>query len=366
MFEEIVEFAGLQAFIDSPVKVYSSGMYVRLGFAVAVHVDPDILMIDEVIAVGDEEFQRRCFDHLFKLRRSGVTIVIVSHMLSIMQTMCDRVAWLDHGVMQGIGAPADMVRGYLGQVDDAEERRLSEHEGHEVTTPGGTSPARKSRDRDHALRGARTRRCSGPDAGVGESDDLPHPLRHARAGAPAEVRRRLPDRGRRPDLPPHDGRRRHPHRNGLGRGPRRLRGRLRCRSSKVCSSSASGSPTNARCTPTTTSIRPTSCGCARTAAPRSAGSSGSAGVGRARCPTGRASCSGDTRAAGSDARPATHTSVHGHRPGRHRRAVGGRVRHPPAPTGPAACRRVRAPRDPTGRRCAGRAVRDAGAVRRST
>ena len=139
VFDEIVEFAGLQAFIDSPVKVYSSGMYVRLGFAVAVHVDPHILMIDEVIAVGDEEFQRRCFDHLFKLRRSGVTIVIVSHMLSIMQTMCDRVAWLDHGVMQGIGAPADMVRGYLGQVDDAEEQRLSEHEGHEVTEASGAS-----------------------------------------------------------------------------------------------------------------------------------------------------------------------------------------------------------------------------------
>jgi ABC-type polysaccharide/polyol phosphate transport system ATPase subunit len=134
IFDEIVEFAGLQSFIDSPVKVYSSGMWVRLGFAVAVHVRPDILMIDEIIAVGDEEFQRRCFDHLFKLRRDdGVTIVLVSHMLSIMQTMCDRVAWLDHGELQGIGSSNDMVRAYLGSVDDAEAERLADHEGHEVT-----------------------------------------------------------------------------------------------------------------------------------------------------------------------------------------------------------------------------------------
>jgi ABC-type polysaccharide/polyol phosphate transport system ATPase subunit len=140
IFDEIVEFAGLQSFIDSPVKVYSSGMWVRLGFAVSVHVRPDILMIDEIIAVGDEEFQRRCFDHLFKLRRDeGVTIVLVSHILSTMQTMCDQVAWLDHGRLQGIGSAGDMIRAYLGQVDDAEEQRLSEHGGHEVTEAEGAS-----------------------------------------------------------------------------------------------------------------------------------------------------------------------------------------------------------------------------------
>ena len=145
VFDEIVEFAGLQPFIDSPVKVYSSGMYVRLGFSVAVHVRPEILMIDEIIAVGDEEFQRRCFDHLYKLRREGLTIVMVSHMLPIMQSMCDRVAWLDHGVLQGIGRPVEMVRGYLGQVDDAEERRLSDHDGHDVTDAEG-APRHGSRE----------------------------------------------------------------------------------------------------------------------------------------------------------------------------------------------------------------------------
>ena len=79
VFDEIVDFAGVGDFIDSPVKIYSSGMYVRLGFSVAVHVDPEILIIDEVIAVGDQEFQRRCFDHLYELRRSGLTIFVGSH-----------------------------------------------------------------------------------------------------------------------------------------------------------------------------------------------------------------------------------------------------------------------------------------------
>ncbi len=98
--------AGSSEFIDTPVKVYSSGMYVRLGFSIAVNLDPEILIIDEIIAVGDEEFQRRCFDHLYELRKRGVTIVFVSHSLPLVQTLCDRVAWLDHGqaARRGTGA----------------------------------------------------------------------------------------------------------------------------------------------------------------------------------------------------------------------------------------------------------------------
>ncbi|HBX79404.1 MAG TPA: ABC transporter ATP-binding protein, partial [Acidimicrobiaceae bacterium] len=102
-FDEIVEFAGVEQFIDSPVKVYSSGMYVRLGFSVAVHVKPEILIIDEVIAVGDEQFQRKCFDHLYGLRRDGVTIVVVTHGMGTVETMCDGAAWLDHGKLQMAG-----------------------------------------------------------------------------------------------------------------------------------------------------------------------------------------------------------------------------------------------------------------------
>jgi lipopolysaccharide transport system ATP-binding protein len=122
--DEIIDFAGLGEFIDSPVKVYSSGMYVRLGFAVAVHVDPDILIIDEVIAVGDEEFQRQCFDHLYKLRNSGVTIVLVSHSLAMVQTICDRAAWFDHGQLQYVGEAGDVVHHYLDRVNVAEAERI--------------------------------------------------------------------------------------------------------------------------------------------------------------------------------------------------------------------------------------------------
>lgn len=123
VLDDIVAFSGLAEFIDSPVKHYSSGMYVRLGFAIAVHVKPDILMIDEVIAVGDEEFQRRCYDHIFKLRRQGVTIVMVSHSAPLMEQMCDELAWLDHGRLKQVGTPADVVRSYLDVVNIAENER---------------------------------------------------------------------------------------------------------------------------------------------------------------------------------------------------------------------------------------------------
>lgn len=118
--DEIVEFSGLGSFIDAPVKVYSSGMYVRLGFAIAVNLDPEILIIDEVIAVGDEEFQRRCFDHLYALRRRGVTIVFVSHSMSIVQTLCDQVAWLDHGRLRQVGGALEVADAYLADVNARE------------------------------------------------------------------------------------------------------------------------------------------------------------------------------------------------------------------------------------------------------
>jgi ABC-type polysaccharide/polyol phosphate transport system ATPase subunit len=126
--DEIVEFAGLGEFIDTPVKIYSSGMFVRLGFSVAVHVDPDILIIDEVIAVGDEDFQRRCFDHLYRLRSNGSTIVMVTHSLNLVQQMCDNAAWLDHGELKALGAAPDVVHDYLDQVNVVEAERIESHE----------------------------------------------------------------------------------------------------------------------------------------------------------------------------------------------------------------------------------------------
>ena len=115
--EQIIEFAGLEEFIDSPVKIYSSGMYVRLGFAVAVHVDPEVLIVDEVVAVGDEEFQLRCFSHLESLRAQGVTIVLVSHDLGMLRANCDQMAWLNRGLLAAAGDPQDVVNAYLDTID---------------------------------------------------------------------------------------------------------------------------------------------------------------------------------------------------------------------------------------------------------
>jgi len=118
--ETIIDFSGLREFIDDPVKHYSSGMYVRLGFSVAVHMRPDVLLVDEVLAVGDEEFQRKCFDHLYTLRREGRTIIVVSHGLGQLEGLCDEVAWLDHGEVQEIGPATDTISAYLQQVNAAE------------------------------------------------------------------------------------------------------------------------------------------------------------------------------------------------------------------------------------------------------
>src|SRR5437764_4395050 len=94
-FDQIVEFSGIEKFIDTQVKFYSSGMYVRLAFSVAIHVDPEILLIDEVLAVGDEAFQRKCLDKIKTFQREGRTIVFVTHGLDLVREMCDRVILLD-------------------------------------------------------------------------------------------------------------------------------------------------------------------------------------------------------------------------------------------------------------------------------
>jgi lipopolysaccharide transport system ATP-binding protein len=124
--DRIIEFSGLGDFVDTPVKVYSSGMYVRLGFSIAVNLDPEILVIDEIIAVGDEEFQRRCFDHLFELRRRGVTIVFVTHSMALVQSLCDTAAWLDHGRLRQVGPAAAVAGAYLREVNQAENDAVAE------------------------------------------------------------------------------------------------------------------------------------------------------------------------------------------------------------------------------------------------
>ncbi len=116
-FDSIVEFSELAPFIDNQVKNYSSGMYVRLGFAVAVHIDPDILLVDEVLAVGDEAFQRKCLDRIEQFQREGRTILFVSHALDLVEQICHRTVVLDHGATAFAGDPAfatGTLRGILG------------------------------------------------------------------------------------------------------------------------------------------------------------------------------------------------------------------------------------------------------------
>lgn len=115
-FDDIVDFSGLHSFIDSPVKTYSSGMYVRLAFAVAINVDPRLLIIDEILAVGDVTFQQRCLEKFVEFRNEGRTIVLVTHAMNTVKDMCDRAIWLSHGVVTGEGDPSELVEQYTEQM----------------------------------------------------------------------------------------------------------------------------------------------------------------------------------------------------------------------------------------------------------
>jgi ABC-type polysaccharide/polyol phosphate transport system ATPase subunit len=124
-FDDIVDFAELRDFIDAPVKTYSSGMYMRLGFAVAINVDPDVLLIDEVLAVGDESFTHKCLDKFADFRRRGKTILLVTHSLNLVEKFCDEVLWLDSGRIRGEGDPRRVVSAYITDVAKAEEKTLA-------------------------------------------------------------------------------------------------------------------------------------------------------------------------------------------------------------------------------------------------
>jgi ABC-2 type transport system ATP-binding protein/lipopolysaccharide transport system ATP-binding protein len=111
-FDRIVEFAGLRDFIDAPLRTYSSGMVARLGFAVATDVDPEILIVDEVLAVGDAEFQRKSRERLDRIRDDGATVLVVSHQLQTIRGLCSRAAWLDHGRLRALGSSDEVVDQY--------------------------------------------------------------------------------------------------------------------------------------------------------------------------------------------------------------------------------------------------------------
>lgn len=115
VFDDIVEFSELDQFINSPIRTYSSGMYARLGFAVATAHVPEILILDEILSVGDEAFQRKCNLRMKNFQQSGATVLMVSHGLDMMEGMCNRIAWIDHGKILKIGAPKETIAAYRGE-----------------------------------------------------------------------------------------------------------------------------------------------------------------------------------------------------------------------------------------------------------
>jgi ABC-type polysaccharide/polyol phosphate transport system ATPase subunit len=139
-FDEIVDFAEMKDFIDAPVKTYSSGMYMRLGFAVAIHVDPDVLLVDEVLAVGDEGFTHKCLDKFAEFKRRGKTILLVTHSLGLVERFCDDALWMDGGHMKGMGDPKRVVSAYVADVEVSEEQQLAAGDARARESATGVSP----------------------------------------------------------------------------------------------------------------------------------------------------------------------------------------------------------------------------------
>jgi lipopolysaccharide transport system ATP-binding protein len=127
-FDRIVRFAELEPFIDIPVRTYSSGMYIRLGFSVAVNVDPDILLVDEVLAVGDESFSRKCLDKMTAFKKAGKTIVLVTHDLPTVERFCDQALWLESGCIQAQGEPRQVIDAYRQEVARRDDARYQEEQ----------------------------------------------------------------------------------------------------------------------------------------------------------------------------------------------------------------------------------------------
>jgi len=115
VFERVVEFSEIGDFIDEPLRTYSSGMMMRLAFSVAVNADPDFLIVDEVLAVGDQSFQAKCFEKIGELRNSGKSLLCVSHSPAVVQQLCERALWLDHGELMADGKTEEVLKMYEGQ-----------------------------------------------------------------------------------------------------------------------------------------------------------------------------------------------------------------------------------------------------------
>ena len=184
-FDEIVAFADMQEFIDAPVKTYSSGMYMRLGFSVAINVDPDVLLVDEVLAVGDEAFTHKCLDKFADFRRRGKTVLLVTHMLDLVTRFCDDAIWLDHGTTRAHGDPKRVIDAYRLDVAAEENRTMSAQTATDsargTDAPADMSTSREGRwgSREAEIIGVEFLRSDGTAAHVFES------------GEPVEIRLRV-------------------------------------------------------------------------------------------------------------------------------------------------------------------------------
>jgi ABC-type polysaccharide/polyol phosphate transport system ATPase subunit len=204
-FDEIVDFAELREFIDAPVKTYSSGMYMRLGFAVAINVNPDVLLVDEVLAVGDEGFTHKCLDKFAEFKRSNKTILLVTHSLNLIERFCDEALWLDGGRAMSHGDPKRVVGAYLTKVEEGEERLLAEttakavesasrgqeeQDGREGQEPGTEQPVDPSSNMFQATEGRwGSREVEITDVAFIDRSGQPSFVFHS--GDPIEVRVRL-------------------------------------------------------------------------------------------------------------------------------------------------------------------------------
>ncbi|WP_051267148.1 ABC transporter ATP-binding protein [Nakamurella lactea] len=147
-FDAIVDFSGIEPFIDTQVKFYSSGMYVRLAFAVAVHVDPDVLLVDEVLSVGDEPFQRKCMDRIREFQSEGRTIIVVTHSMDQVADLCDRAIVLDHGNVEVDGDPIDALRHLRSDFEEMRREDIS-REQHDSLEPQTAARVTAVRITDH-------------------------------------------------------------------------------------------------------------------------------------------------------------------------------------------------------------------------
>jgi len=174
LLPSIVEFAGLQEFIDQPMRTYSSGMYVRLGFAIAAFMEPEILLVDEVLAVGDARFQEKCYDHIATLQRKGVTIIMVSHDLSAVERFSDRAALMERGRMVLVGKPQQVVTRHLERLAETspEIRRALEDGIEELIA---TSPEAKERFDEALKANPEFQRLLAKKQAQGRADDAGEP-----------------------------------------------------------------------------------------------------------------------------------------------------------------------------------------------